>query len=377
LATASEVAGSAASGLEPVVAEFERNFTERDDLGAAFAVVRGGELVVDLWGGLRDRPRGLAWERDTLQLIFSGTKGLVAVCLLLLVERGELELAAPVAAYWPEFGKEDIRVRDVVAHTARLPGVDRPCGFDELPDGDAMAARLAAQAPNADRRARFCYHGLTFGWLCGELVRRISGRSIGGFFAREVAAPLGLELCIGLPEAEEGRVSAIELSASWPTSPSLRAETLERDDLLRSIWGNPPVFDRRRFPWNRRDYHAAEIPAVGGIGTARSIAGLYGQLEHVLTPGTIALGTTTLAEGWDEAHGEARRFGVGFQLQTPSFPLGPPAEAFGHGGAGGSIHGCWPDQGVGFSYVTNLMRDDEGTDSRGGALLRTLHEAIR
>jgi CubicO group peptidase (beta-lactamase class C family) len=377
LATASEVAGWAAGGLEGVVAEFERNFTERGDLGAAFAVVHDGEVVVDVWGGVRDGGAGLPWERDTLGPIFSGTKGLVAVCILLLVERGRLELAAPVAAYWPEFGKEHIRVQDVVAHTARLPGLDRPCGFADLLDDRRMAARLAAQAPSEDPRAGFCYHGLTFGWLCGELVRRATGSSVGAFFAREVAAPLALDLWIGLPEAEEARVSVLKLADSWPTDATLRPETLERDGLLRSIWGNPPVFDRDRFPWNRADYHAAEIPAVGGIGTARSIARLYGQLEQVLAPETVALGTATLADGFDQAHGQPRRFGVGFQLQTEGSPLGPPGDAFGHGGAGGSLHGCWPSHGIGFSYVTNLLRDDEGADSRGTVLLQALHEAVR
>src|SRR5262249_33505223 len=136
---ANDVAGTVASGFEGVRAEFERNFTERDELGAAFAAVRGGEVVVDLWGGLRDRVSRARWDRDTLTLIFSGTKGLVAVCMLLLLERGELELEAPVARYWPDFGKEGIRVRDVLGHTARLPGLDVPAALTDLLDDRRMA----------------------------------------------------------------------------------------------------------------------------------------------------------------------------------------------------------------------------------------------
>jgi len=372
---ANDVAGTVASGFEGVRAEFERNFTDRDELGAAFAAVRGGELVVDLWGGVRDRVSGARWGRDTLQLIFSGTKGLVAVCILLLLERGELELEAPVARYWPDFGKEEIRVRDVLGHTARLPGLDTPAALTDLLDDRGMAAALAAQAPSADRRAGLCYHALTYGWLCGELVRHVSGRSVGRFFANEVADALGLEIWIGLPEEHEGRVATLELWRTWPASAPVRRETLARDALLRSIWGNPPVLDPDGFPWNERAFHAAEIPALGAIAAARSVAGLYAGLTRILSRATIELGTTTLSNGWDGAHGVPRHFAAGFELQTELRHLGPPRDAFGHGGAGGSIHGCWPGQRIGFSYATNLLRDDEGDDSRARALLGALHHA--
>jgi CubicO group peptidase (beta-lactamase class C family) len=362
---ASEIGGFAAPGFEPVAAEFERNFTHRGDVGAAFAAVRDGELVVDLWGGLRDRASKTPWERDTLQLIFSGTKGLLAICLLLLVECDELELEAPVARYWPEFDKPEIRVRDVVAHTARLPGIERPADFQDVLDDQRMAEALEVQQPTEDPRGRFCYHALTHGWLCGELVRGITGGSLGRFFANEVAAPLELELWIGLLLEHQPRISTLELADTWPVSPHLHAETLANDELLRSIWGNPPVFARERFPWNDPSFHAAEIPAIGAIGTARSIARLYGSLDRLLDRTMIELATTTLSHGYDEAHGETRRFGVGFELQTERRSLGPPPDAFGHGGAGGSIHGYWPSQRIGFSHAMNLMRDDETDDARG------------
>jgi len=161
-----------------------------------------------------------------------------------------------------------------------------------------------------------------------------------------------------------------------PLSPALDPRTHEHDSLLHSIWGNPPTLSPQTFAWNSPTYHAAEIPAVGAIGTARSIARLYGSLEQLLAPETLELGRTTVSEGWDEAHGCPRRFGVGFELQTEATALGPPPEAFGHGGAGGSSHGCWPEQRVGFSYAMNLMRDGEPVDPRARALLAALHGSL-
>jgi CubicO group peptidase (beta-lactamase class C family) len=373
-----------ASGFEGVAKAFEQNFAARDELGAAFSAVRDGETVVDLYGGLADRGSGRPWTHDTLQLIFSGTKGLVAVCMLLLLERGQLELDAPVARYWPEFGKESVRVRDVVAHTARLPGIDTEVGYDEYTDVARMTAILAAQPQSEDPRAASCYHALTYGWLCGGLLRRADGRSVGRFFAEEVAGPLGLELWIGLPQEQEARVSTLELHESFPTQPQYQAERSAEDPLTRSIWGNPPAFAREDFPWNRRDFHAAEIPGANAVGTTRSVARLYaclargGELDGVrlLSEDTVRLGRTELSRGWDQVMDRPLAFGVGFQLQTEAEPFGPPADGFGHGGAGGSIHGAWPGLRVGFSYAMNMMRDDEQEDGRAQALLGALRDAL-
>ena len=215
-AEAAHVGGFVAPGFEPVREQFERNFAERGELGAAIAAIREGETVVDLWGGLADRASGRPWTADTMQIIFSGSKGLVSICMLMLMERGLIALDAPVARYWPEFaqaGKEHVLVRDVVAHTARLPGLETPVTWQEATDARRMAALLAAQPQSADPRAATCYHALTFGWLCGELVLRTDGRSIGRFFAEEVAGPLELDLWIGLPEEQEPRVATIELGS--------------------------------------------------------------------------------------------------------------------------------------------------------------------
>lgn len=369
--------GYVAPGYEPVREAFERNFVERGELGAAFAAVRHGEPVVDLWGGVADRKSRRPWRENTLQLMFSGTKGLVALCVLMLIDRGKLRLDDPVSRHWPEFGKPGILVRHIVSHTARLPGIDTPVTSTDLLDDRRMAAILAAQPPSTDPRASLCYHALTYGWLCGELVRRVDGRSIGRFFADEVAGPLGIEFWIGLPEEHEARVTTLELAADWGEKAPRGAEEFARDPLLRSVWGNPPVFDRATFFWNDRALHAAEVPGANGIGTARAMAKVYGCLATggapLVSPQTLRLGTTVLADGWDALHEDHRRVAVGFHLQNELMNFGPAEDAFGHGGAGGSNHGAWPSLGVGWSYAMNLMRDSERPDPRPQALLAALH----
>lgn len=382
--------GHVAPGFEPVAEAFERNVAERGELGAAFAAVRDGRTVVDLWGGAADRASGRPWARDTLQLVFSGTKGLVATCLLMLLERGLLELDAPVARYWPEFaaaGKDDVTVAEVISHRAGLPGVATPLATADLLDDRRMAALLAAQAPRAELRGRLCYHPRTWGWLCGELVRRVTGRSVGTFFAQEVAGPLGLELWIGLPPEQEPRVATLELAPSYgATSAALARERV--DPLCEQVYANPPgVWTPAGFPWNGRAFHAAEVPSSNAIGTARSIARLYGCLARggeldgvrLLTPATIELGRRQLSCGFDPCHRTPFAFGAGFAVQSVldvAFrPLGPPASAFGATGSGGSAHGAWPEQRVGFSYAMSLLRDDPG-DARAATLLAALHDCL-
>jgi CubicO group peptidase (beta-lactamase class C family) len=373
--------GFVADGFAEVVAEFQHNFSARGEFGASFAVVQDGELVVDLWGGIADRAAGRPWCADTMQLIFSGTKGLVAICLLMLIERGQLELDAPVGHYWPEFaagGKADVTVRHVVTHTARLPGFTRPRSISDLLDGRRMAALLAAQPQIDDARASRMYHPLTYGWLCGEIVRRVDGRSVGRFFADEVARPLELELFIGLPAEFEARVSRLELADTWgmATGTVFDPAVSARDELTAMVWANPPIWTSAAFPWNSRPFHEAEVPAVNGIGTARAIASLYGNLDRLLSPATLVLGSAVLEQRHDPVLDEEQCFGVGFELQTTNKPFGPPTDAFGHTGAGGSVHGRWPAQRIGFSYAMNLMRDDQLTgDARPRALLDALYRS--
>ena len=298
----------------------------------------------------------------------------MATCLLLLIERGQLDLDAPVARYWPEFaaaGKDGVLVRELVSHTVGLPGLDVPVTWREATDARRMAALLAAQPRSADPRARRTYHAITFGWLCGELVRRVDGRGIGQFFAQEIAGPLGLEMWIGLPAGLEPRVSRVELAPTWT---SVADEQLALDPLRRAI-ENPPRYQAQSFPWNEPEWHAAEIPSSNGIATARSVARYYARLGDLLAPDTLRLGTSVLSSRHDPLLGRVTTFGVAFQLQTDMRTLGPPPDAFGHGGAGGSVHGRWPRQRVGFSYAMNQLRDDPG-DTRAAALLTALYHCV-
>ena len=363
-----------APGFGQVADEFGRNFTVRGDLGASFAVIRDDEVLVDLWGGIADRATARPWTADTLQILFSGTKGLVAACLLLLMERGQLTLEAPVARYWPEFaaaGKADVAVRDLVTHAVGLPGLEVPVTWQEATDARRMAVLLAAQPRSRDPRATRTYHAVTFGWLCGELVRRVDGRRIGQFFAEEIALPLDLELWIGLPADLEARVSTVELAPTWT---SVADERLALDPLRRTI-ENPPRYQPGSFPWNEPDWHAAEVPSSNGIGTARSVARFYDRLDQLLSPATMRLGSTVLSSRHDPLMERTTSFGVGFQLQTDALTLGPEPGAFGHGGAGGSVHGRWPRQRLGFSYAMNQLRDDPG-DMRAAALLSALYNCV-
>lgn len=254
--------------------------------------------MVDLWGGVADPDTGRPWTRDTLQLIYSGTKGLVAACVLILVERGALHLDAPVADYWPEFaahGKDRITVAEVMSHQGRLPGVRARLSRDDVLEPVRMAALLAAQPPESDPRAALIYHALTYGWLTAELIRRVDGRGVDAFFADEIAGPLGLDLWIGLPPEHEHRVSTISYGPDLAAEPDAPAPT---DELARIVQANPPMFVRGDMVWNTARVHQAVIPGAGAIGTARSVARFYGCLARggeidgvrILSEATLQLG---------------------------------------------------------------------------------------
>jgi CubicO group peptidase (beta-lactamase class C family) len=379
------IQGYAADGFEAVTAEFERNFAERGDVGAAFCAIHDGRTVVDVWGGAAapDRP----WAKDSLQVVFSGAKGLTAACMLMLIDRGKLELDRPVADYWPEFaahGKAGVLVHDIISHHAGLPGIaTRSLSFEDLADDKQMEALLAAEPLSADPNAYRCYHALTIGWLCGGLVRRIDGRSLGRFFAEEIAGPLSLDVWIGLPEAHEARVGRLELSPEFGPWDAGLTPDQAADPTRRSVWGNPPLFPAQNSPWNSRQFHASEIPAAGAVASARSMARFYaclsrgGELDGVrlLKAETLAMGRRELARFVDPFLGEPMTFGSVFALQTEAKRYGPPDDAFGHPGAGGSIHAAWPSQKLGYSFVMNQMRVDP-EDRRTKTMLKALHSAI-
>ena len=381
------VGGHVAPGFEPVAETFARTVGVDGEAGGAFAAVVDGETVVDLWGGVADRARGLAWRGDTLTTIFSGTKGLVALCMLMLVDRGALELETPVAAYWPEFaaaGKEDVLVRHVLSHTAGLPGLTTPVTAEESTDHERMAQLLATQPAVTPPGTVCAYHVLTYGWLTGELVRRVDGRSVGRFFHEEVAAPLALEAWIGLPEEQEPRVAPFERTPGFGTEVEPREDggPDAADEHARIVWSvldNPA--DRQGFT-DTRAWRAAEVPAANGVATARALARVYGCLARggeldgvrLLSPATAALAGREIVRGHDPYRDLPIEYAAGFHLNGPDEDLGPVDDAFGHGGAGGSTHGCWPGLRTGFSFTTNLL--DGPVNPRGARLLGALHGVL-
>lgn len=375
--------GRVAAGYESVREEFEAVMARPGEAGAAFAAVVDGVPVVDLWGGLSHRDPPAPWQEDTVQVVFSGTKGMVATCLLLLLDRGRLSLDHPVAEYWPEFaagGKSRVLVRQLVSHQAGLPLVDPTPTPLEATDPILMAERLARQTPVWPAGSAITYHALTFGWLCDGLIRHVDGRSAGRFFAEEIANPLKLDAWIGLPEHVDRRRATMLRAPDYQTdlgnaSPDERA-------LLNRVYAGGSLAGPD-FPWNDVRALRPEISAVNGVGSARSMARLYGclarggELEGVrlVSPDTVHLAYAPLGAGLDRLTGAPLAFSVGYEIQSELQWYGPAVQAFGHSGAGGSVHGAWPHLRTGFSYSMNLMRTWT-SDGRAQRLLSALHSCV-
>jgi CubicO group peptidase (beta-lactamase class C family) len=370
------IGGQVAAGYEAVQDDFAALMAEPGEVAASFSAYVEGVPVVDLSGGES--------RENTVQVIFSGTKGLVATCLLVLIDRGLLDLDRPVSAYWPEFGQSEktgVLVRHVVSHQAGLPAVDPPPVDGEVLDPVRMEDRLARQPTLWPPGSAITYHALTYGWLCDGLIRHVDGRSVGRFFAEEVAGPLNLDAWIGLPEHVYGRVAMMRRAPDYQVNVG-EAGDAERQLLTRVYAGGG--LSGRDFPWNDRAYLHAEIPGVNAVASARAMARLYGCLAlggqidgvRLLKPETLRLGVMPLGVGPDRLTGYPDAFSAGFELQSERKWYGPPDVAFGHSGAGGSVHGAWPDLRTGFSYSMTLMRRDD-RDGRAQRLLRSLYTACR
>jgi CubicO group peptidase (beta-lactamase class C family) len=363
---------------------FAKNFEKRGDVGAAVCVYVEGKPVADLWGGYANAARTRPWDYNTIASVASTTKGMVATCAHMLVERGLLDLDAPVARYWPEFaqaGKATIPVRWLLSHRAGLPAIRRDMPPQSLYDWHAFTRALAETVPWWEPGTRHGYHALTFGHLVGEVIRRISGKSVGQFFRAEVAGPLAADFFIGVPEAEDARAAEI-----LPDPPSRPGDPTMWEALLRdptSMAGraflNPP---RTPEVVNTRAWRAAEIPAGNGHTTARALARIYGALAcggtldsvHLLQPATIAAAIVEQSAGLDAILSFPTRFGLGFMLTLPERPFGPNPRAFGHPGRGGSIGFADLDGGIGFGYVVNQYQT--GTLRNPDLRWPTLVEAV-
>ena len=371
---------------------FCENFASRGELGAAVTVTVDGKAVVDLWGGLADRVSGRPWNRDTMVIVFSCTKAATALCAHMLAARGDLDLDAPVARYWPEFAAADkhaIPVRMLLNHQSGLAAVDEPLPGTAIYNWDSMTAALAAQAPHWEPGTAHGYHAATFGWLVGEVVRRISGRSLGTFFREEVAGRLDLDFWIGLPEALETRVATIRMAPlTGEATPIMRAMA-NRSTLTSKAFMNPPGLLTAR-QVNARALHAAEVPAANGIATARALAGMYTVLACGGRTGAVELvdRDTLQAMASVESEGDDRvlliptRFAAGFMksidnhAEGDSAVLGPNPAAFGHAGAGGSIGMADPTARVAIGYVMNQMEAGILLNARGQGLIDAVYASL-
>ncbi len=390
-----EIGGAVEPGFEGVAEAFARNFAEHGEVGAATSVYVRGRKVVDLWGGVADVATQAPYTEDTLQLVFSTTKGATAACANLLAQRGDLDIDAPVATYWPEFkaaGKEDIPVRWLLCHKAGLPYVDATLTLDEALAWDPVIRALEVQAPVWEPGTAHGYHATTYGWLVGEVVRRISGKSLGQFFRDEFATPLGLEFWIGLPDDQQHRVAPLvqwgESASDTPPDPAMAAliaQFMGPDTLLGKALGAPSfVFTEAEGGFNNPAIRAAEIPAANGVTNARSLARFYagltgtvegGPSEPILGEAQVAAARERQTSGPDKCLMFETTFGLGFFTSSVFAPYGG-AQSFGHTGAGGSVGFTDPEHGIGFGYVMNKMMQGLNGDPRSGGLIKALYDAI-
>ncbi|MFE0451984.1 serine hydrolase domain-containing protein [Streptomyces sp. NPDC058914] len=384
-----DVNGAVAEGFEPVREAFVRNFEALGDRGAAVAVYRDGHKVVDLWGGSRDVDGGDPWERGTAQIVRSATKGVAAAVLLLLWQRGELDLDAPVGTYWPEYkaaGKERTLVRDLLAHRAGVPVLDRPLTPAEAADPALGAAAVAAQAPVWEPGTDHGYHAQTYSWLTGELVRRITGRAIGTWISEEIAGPVGADLWLGLPAERAARVGRVGQVEEPVRAGALRTRPKRA---VADAYADPHSLTRRAFAAitplpdeNDPGYRAAALPASNGIATADGLARFYasliGEVEggtRLFSPETTEAARAERSAGADRVLVVNTRFGLGYMLHGAASPLLSPA-SFGHPGRGGALGFADPESGIAFGYVTNGFRSSVTADARAQALVRAVRTAV-
>lgn len=393
------VQGTVADGFEGVRDAFEANFTDHGDVGAGVAVYVDGECVVDLTGGVVDPVSGTTYGPDALQLVFSSTKGVAAICAHLLAQRGQLDFGAKVADVWPEFaanGKADATIADVMSHRVGLPVIDERLTLEQVLDIDPVVAALAAQAPLWEPGSAHGYHALTYGWLVGEIVKRIDGRPLGQFVAEELAGPLGLDLWVGLPDDQHSRVvpliamdpgeSAIDLADPEiaPLLEDLATAFLDPESVTNRALHLNGAFGLGRgegMAWNRPEVWRSQIPAANGITNARSLARLYASCVsdvdgvRILDDETVKKATEERSEGRDQTLIVPTRFGLGFFIPSSFSPLMGPA-SFGHAGAGGSLGLADADRKVGFAYVMNKMSASLSNDPRTGGLIAAVEAAL-
>ncbi|WP_405597208.1 MULTISPECIES: serine hydrolase domain-containing protein [unclassified Streptomyces] len=381
------IQGHCDARFDAVRAAFEENFDEREELGAAVTVLVDGAPVVDLWGGWADAARTRAWERDTVVNVWSTTKGPTALCAHILIDRGLLDPDAPVATYWPEFaaaGKEGVLVRHLLSHRAGLAGLREPHSLEQLFDWELTTSRLAAQEPWWEPGSVSGYHALTYGFLVGEVVRRVSGLLPGAFLEREVTGPLGIDFTIGLPDKEAGRAAELVHPRARATSEQAAIFAQLAPAALAALTN--PVAGASEA--NTAAWRAAEIPAANGHGTARAVAALYAIVAGKGRLGDRQILSPEGAERIREGQGSCRdlvlgsgfthetELGLGLWLSGPNGSYGPNPRAVGHDGFGGSFGSADPESGVAMGYVMNRMGPHIADDPRKMALISAVYDAL-
>ncbi|HEB89755.1 MAG TPA: class A beta-lactamase-related serine hydrolase [Deltaproteobacteria bacterium] len=385
-----EIQGTCSPGFEKVRDAFAWEFAQGNELGASLAITLEDEMVVDLWAGHMDKERTRPWKRDTLANVYSTTKGILALAAHRLIDEGLLDLDAPVATWWPGFaaaGKAELPFRYLLSHQAGLAAIAKPLAPETLFDWEGMCAALAQQEPWWAPGTAHGYHAVTFGWLVGEVVRRIRGKRIGDIVREEIAGPLDVEFEIGFgPELDERVASLVQGPVHPPGKDGpgfdLVAEILAHpESLLARTYTNPPLIGLQ----NRRAWRAAEIPAANGHTNARSLARIYAALANggetrgvrLLSKEAIERARVEQVCGEDRILPVPSRIALGFFLPGPGESLGPNDRVFGHGGAGGSYGQADPENRLSFGYVMNRMHQGAWlVDPRARRLLRAAYACL-
>ena len=392
-----DIQGHCDSRFSEVAEQFERNFAERGELGASVAISVGGDKVVDLWGGHTDAERTASWDKDTLCVVMSCTKGLVALCAHLLAIDGVLDFDERVATYWPEFaqaGKQDVLVGQLLSHQVGVVALRDPVPPGGFYDWDDIVRRLAAEEPFWSPGSRYGYHALTFGFLVGEVIRRVTGKTIGAYFRDEVARPLGLDLHLGLPMSEHGRVATLLFPPMpEPGDPISRYTMLAVTEpesipgLIMQNNGGYMVPGECVSP----DALSAELPSTGAVGNARSLEAMYRAIVHDRQVGRftidaedlVRMGAVASAVSEDAVLFGPGRWTLGFHKcgcsprgVDPAVRVMLSEDAFGHTGMGGSIGFCDPPADLSFAYVMNQMANDMGLGPTGQSLVDAAYRAI-
>ena len=377
---ATDVHGTCAPRFAAIRDAFAENFAAGREVGASFAVTLDGEPVVDIWGGYADAAGTRPWAEDTIVNVFSTTKAMTATVAHMLVDRGLLDVDRPVAHYWPEFaaaGKATMPVRQLLSHTAGLAGITPKLPLEALFDWPRMTEALAAEAPWWTPGTQSGYHAMTYGFLVGEVVRRVARCSLGSFFRDEVARPLGADFHIGLAASEDARVADMVP----PPRDQAAIGPLDPNTISGRVLSNPPL---RPEAANLPAWRRAEIPAANGHGNARSVARVLSVLAcGGALDGVRLMRETTLRRAIEEQYygkdlvlGRTFRWGLGFMLTSDVLPLGPNPNVFGHGGWGGSLGFADLDARVSWAYIMNKMSPGTTGDFRVAGMLAALYSSL-